>query len=118
MSLKLYEYKACGTCKKAKVYLDKNAIEYKIIPIRETPPNKTEIKKMIKYMDGNIKKLFNTSGVDYRSQNIKEKIVGMSEAQMIELLNSNGNLIKRPFLIGKDFGVTGFKEEIWDSILL
>lgn len=111
--LKIYQYKGCSTCKKALKFLDTNKIKYKNIPIRETPPSKTELKKMLKMMDGELKKLFNTSGQDYRALNIKEKISHMTDAEAIELLAGNGNLIKRPFLLATDWGVVGFKEDVW-----
>lgn len=113
MPLKIYEYKGCGTCKKALKFLDSKGVDYKKIPIRETPPTKAELKKMIKYMEGNIKKLFNTSGQDYRAMKIKEKIDDMTKDEAIDLLASNGNLIKRPFVLNSDWGVVGFKEDFW-----
>lgn len=110
-------YKGCGTCQKAKKYLEANGVDYKEIPIRDTPPSKAELKKMLGYMDGNIKKLFNTSGQDYKAENMKEVLPTLSDAQAIERLAANGNLVKRPFLIGKDFGTVGFKEDVWDELL-
>ena len=111
--LKVYEYKGCGTCKKALKFLEENAIEYKKIAIRETPPTKAELKKMLKSYGGEVKKLFNTSGQDYRAMNIKDKIGTMTETQAIELLSKNGNLVKRPFVVNGHFLTVGFKEDIW-----
>ena len=116
--LKVYEYKGCGTCKKALKFLDSHEISYKKIPIRETPPSSTEIKKMLKYLDGDMKKLFNTSGQDYRQMNIKDKLPKLSEKQVIDLLTKNGNLVKRPFVLAKDWGTVGFKEPVWEEQLL
>lgn len=113
MALKVYEYKGCGTCKKALKFLDSKGIDYKKIPIRETPPTKAELKKMFTYMEGNITKLFNTSGQDYRAMKIKDKINDMTKDEAIELLSSNGNLIKRPFVLNSDWGVVGFNEDFW-----
>ncbi len=117
MSLKFYEYKNCSTCRKAQKWLEKKGVDFKSIPIRETPPTKTELKKMLKFMDGDIKKLFNTSGQDYRAMNMKEKLPKLTEAKALELLSKNGNLVKRPFLLGKDLGTVGFKEETWKQLL-
>ena len=115
--LKIYMYKNCSTCQKAKKYLAANEIDYAEIPIRETPPTKAELKRMLKHMDGNIKKLFNTSGMDYKSENMKDVLPTLNDAQAVDRLNANGNLVKRPFLITKDFGTVGFKENVWDDLL-
>lgn len=112
MTIKIYEYKNCGTCKKALKFLDANKINYKKIAIRETPPSMTELKKMLQY-GVELKKLFNTSGVDYRSLNMKEKLPKMTQEEALKLLSGNGNLIKRPFVLGPDFGLVGFKEDDW-----
>jgi arsenate reductase len=115
--LKVYEYKNCGTCKKALKFLEAEGVDYKAIPIRETPPKKTELKKMLGYMDGQIKKLFNTSGQDYRAMGIKDKIADMTDKEAIDLLSQNGNLVKRPFVLGDNWGIVGFKEENWKEHL-
>ncbi len=117
MSYKFYQYKKCSTCKKAQKYLDSKKVIYKEISIRETPPSKAELKKMFKFMGGELKKLFNTSGMDYRSMNMKEKLPTLKTEEALDLLSKNGNLIKRPFLIGKNFGVVGFKEDIYKENL-
>lgn len=116
MTLKIYEYNRCGTCRKACKYLDEKGIAYEKIPVREQPPAIEELRTMLGYMDNNIKKLFNTSSKDYREQGIKDKLAEMTNEQAFELLNSQGNLIKRPFVLGDDCGVVGFKEEIWDKL--
>jgi len=113
--IKLYSYKNCGTCRKALKFLESKSIEYKEIAIRETPPSKTELKAMLKEL-GELKKLFNTSGQDYRSMSLKDKLPTMSESQAIELLSSNGNLVKRPFVYSKDKKTVGFKEDKWNEI--
>lgn len=114
-TLKIYEYKNCGTCKKALKFLEEKKINYKKIPIRENPPSLEELKLMLKHVNGNIRKLFNTSGQDYKALNMKEKINQLSEPELLKLLASNGNLVKRPFVIGKDFGLVGFDVEVWRS---
>ena len=113
MPNKVYEYNGCSTCRKALKWLEQNEANYKVIPIRETPPNKTELRRMLKYYGGNIRKLFNTSGADYKKLNLKDNLPKLSEAQLIDMLNTNGNLVKRPFVINKEGGRVGFKEEEW-----
>jgi arsenate reductase len=115
MSLKVYEYKSCSTCRNAKKYLLEKEISFSAIPIRETPPSIPELQFMLK-QTGNIKRLLNTSGVDYRKLNLKDKIKTMSEDEIISLLNTNGNLIKRPFVLNESTGTTGFKEDEWNQI--
>ncbi len=117
MSLKVFEYKNCSTCKKALRFLDVNKINYKAIPIVDKPPTIGDLKKMLGFLkknEGSIKNLFNTSGVQYRELKIADKLkAGMSEEVSIKLLSGNGKLIKRPFVLGDDFGMVGFKEDNW-----
>ena len=115
--LKVYEDKGCGTCRKALKWLEAKGIQYEKIPIREQPPSKTELKRMLKIYEGNLRRLFNTSGGDYKELNLKDKLPALSEAQAINLLAGNGNLIKRPFVLMKNGGVVGFKEEEWAALL-
>ena len=113
--VKIYTYKRCGTCRKALKYLVDKGIEYRDIPIRETPPRKTELKTMLKHLDGRRNLLFNTSGTDYRELKIKDQLAGMTDEDAITLLNGNGNLVKRPFLLSTEGGLVGFKEDQWDA---
>jgi len=115
--LKIYEYKGCGTCRKALKWLEARKIQYDKIPIREQPPSKTELKRMLRIYEGNLRRLFNTSGGDYKEFNLKDKLSSLTEAQAIDLLAGNGNLIKRPFVLTKKGGVIGFKEEEWAKLL-
>lgn len=116
MKFKMYEYARCSTCRKAQKYLDAKGVDYTLVPIRETPPTRAELKKMLA-ITGNIKKLFNTSGQDYRALGIKDKLSGMSDAQALDLLASNGNLIKRPFILKGENGAVGFNREEWDRLV-
>ena len=86
--------------------------------IRETPPTTAELKTALKLLGGDIRKLFNSSGMDYRALGMKDKLPAMSEDDAIELLSQNGNLVKRPFLIGNGVALVGFKPEIWRETLL
>ena len=118
MNIKLYAYRNCDTCRKARKYLDRKGIEYQLIPIREQSPTKSELKTMLANYDGNIRKLFNTSGGDYKILNMKEKLSNMTDAEATDLLSKNGNLIKRPFAIKGKTGVVGFRESTWDDLFL
>ena len=115
MTLKIYEYKGCGTCRKALKWLEAKGIEFERIAIRETPPSKAELKRMLKAYEGNLRALFNTSGGDYRALNMKEKLPSLSKAEAIDLLAGNGNLVKRPFVMMKADGVVGFNEAEWET---
>jgi len=116
MGLKLYTYKNCGTCKKAVKWLDARKIDYTEVPIRESPPTLPELRKMHKALGGEIRKLFNTSGTDYKQLNLRELLPGMSDDEALGLLATNGNLVKRPFVLGKDCATVGFKEETWAEL--
>ena len=118
MTLKVYAYKNCDTCRKAKKFFEANTIDHEIIPIREKPPTKPELKMMLACYKGNIRKLFNTSGGDYKSMNMKEKLPNMTNNQAIDLLSQNGNLIKRPFAISGKTGTVGFNEAAWSDFFL
>lgn len=116
MGLKIYTYKNCGTCRKAVKWLDAQGVEFKEVPIRETPPSMAELKRMLKTFDGDIKKLFNTSGMDYKQLNLREMLPGMTNAEALALLAANGNLVKRPFVLGKEHATVGFKEDTWAQL--
>lgn len=119
--MKVFEYKACSTCQKALKYLDKKNVTYERIPIVEHPPSVSELKQMLKYLEaegGTFKNLFNTSGLQYRELKISDKLkAGMTAEEAIKLLSQNGKLIKRPFLLTKNNGTVGFKEEIWKKLI-
>ena len=115
--VKVYEYSKCSTCRKALTFLDRHEVAYEKVPIVETPPTKAELKKMLALQGGNLKKLFNTSGEVYRSMKVGEKLPSMSESEALDLLASNGKLIKRPFALAEDKGVVGFNEEEWKKLI-
>ena len=114
--IKVYIYAKCSTCRNAIQWLEENGIPHESHPIRDTPPSIKELKHALKHL-GELKKLFNTSGMDYRAMNMKEKLPSLSEAEALKLLNSNGNLVKRPLVIGKDFALAGFKADAWKKTL-
>lgn len=117
MTIKVYHHKKCTTCKKALKFLEDNNIEYKSVVITEQAPSIKELKQALKSLN-NMRKLFNTSGMEYRSRNLKEKIPTMNENEALEILNGNGMLVKRPFLITNDTVLVGFKETEWEETLL
>ncbi|MCF6311189.1 MAG: Spx/MgsR family RNA polymerase-binding regulatory protein [Verrucomicrobiales bacterium] len=114
--MKLYIYKNCGTCRKAVKYLKAKGLEVETLPIREQPPSKAELKRMLGIYDGEMRRLFNTSGQDYRALDMKSRLPEMGVDEAIKLLSENGNLIKRPFLLTEGSGLVGFKENEWDSL--
>ena len=117
MRVRIYEYSKCSTCRKALKFLDNSNVAYEKVPIVETPPTKAELKKMLALQGGNLKKLFNTSGEVYRTMKIGEKLASMPESEALELLASNGKLIKRPFALAGDKGLVGFNEDEWKKLI-
>lgn len=115
--MKLYTYAKCDTCRKAVKWLQARGHSFTEIPIRDQPPSKSDLRRMLAVYQGDLKRLFNTSGGDYRELKLGEKLPTMSEAEAIDLLASNGNLVKRPFLLTDQGGLVGFKEAEWESLL-
>jgi arsenate reductase len=111
--MKVYAYANCDSCRKALKHLEKSKRDFEVLPIRETPPSKAELKSMLKIYDGEIGKLFNTSGKDYRDMKLGVKLKAMSEDKALDLLSKNGNLVKRPFVLAGNTGMVGFRLEEW-----
>lgn len=111
------EYPKCSTCKNAKKWLIQNNIEFDDRNIVENTPTKEELEKWIKQSKKEIKKFFNTSGLKYKELNLKEKLPNMTDKEKIELLSSDGMLIKRPLLITDKEILVGFKEKEWEEVL-
>lgn len=114
MKPKVYEYEGCSTCRKALKFLDAKRVAYERVPIVETPPSKAELKEMLARA-GDVRKLFNTSGLLYREMKIGARLPSMSEDEALTLLSRHGKLVKRPFVLLKDRGLLGFKEEEWKA---
>lgn len=110
-------YEKCSTCKKAKKWLEANGIESSVRPIKEQNPSKEELKTWHQMSGQPLKKFFNTSGNLYKEMKLKDKLPGMSEEEQYELLATDGMLVKRPLVIGKDFVLIGFKEAEWNEKL-
>lgn len=117
--LKVYDYAKCSTCVKALKFLDGKKVKYDKLPIVEKAPTQKELKEMLaalKERGGSIRNLFNTSGVMYKEMKLSEKLPSMSEAEALKLLSENGKLVKRPFVIGEDTHLVGFKEDEWKKV--
>lgn len=112
------EYPKCSTCKKAKKWLEDNNIKIKDRHIVEETPTKEELSKWIKMSSLDIKKFFNTSGLIYKSMDLKNKLDNMTFDEKLDLLSSNGMLIKRPLLISDKYILVGFKQSEWEEKLL
>ncbi|MEO6993275.1 MAG: arsenate reductase family protein [Lacunisphaera sp.] len=111
----VYTYRNCDTCRKAVKWLGHRGIEFAERPIRETPPTPAELRTMLAALKGERRRLFNTSGTDYRALKLGDKIPAMSDAEAFQLLSQNGNLVKRPFLLGPKIGLVGFHEQEWSA---
>jgi arsenate reductase len=114
---RVHVYAGCDTCRKALKFLDQHGVAYDLVPIREQPPTKKELKTMLTALGGELRRLFNTSGQDYKALNMKERLTKLSIDEALELLASNGNLVKRPFLLTPNGGVIGFKPDAWKQLL-
>ena len=115
--LRVYAYSGCSTCRNALKFLTKHKISHEVLPIRETPPKPAELRQMLKHMGGEIRKLFNTSGLDYKAMGLKDRLPSMSTDDAIALLSTHGNLVKRPFVLGEGVGLVGFKPDQWSAEL-
>lgn len=113
--LKFICYPKCTTCQKAKKWLDDNKIEYELRDIKLDNPTFEELNEWYKKSGLPLKKFFNTSGLLYKSLDLKNKMTGMSEKEMLKLLSTDGMLVKRPLLVGEDFVLVGFKEAEWKN---
>lgn len=116
MNTKVYLYEKCGTCQKAIKWLDGRGVVYQNVPIKETPPTRAEFERMLRVYDGNLRSLFNTSGLEYKRLNLKDRLPTLSQTEALELLSSNGMLVKRPFLLTDQGGAAGFKEDEWAKL--
>ena len=115
--IKFICYPKCTTCQKAKKWLDDNKIEYTFRDIKEYSPSLEELTAWYKMSGLPLKKFFNTSGLLYKSMELKTKLPTMSEDEQLELLATDGMLVKRPLMIGDGFVLVGFKEREWSEKL-
>ena len=117
MSYLFLEYPKCSTCQKAKAWLDSHNIVYEDRHIVENRPTAIELKEWIKRSGQPLKRIYNTCALLYNSLVLKEKLPVMSEDDQIALLATNGMLVKRPLVVGENFVLTGFKPDMWASVL-
>ena len=110
-------YPKCSTCQKAKKWLDAQKIEYTERNIVDVNPTCGELKEWYSKSGFPLKKFFNTSGLIYKSMNLKEKLPSMTEEEQLRLLASDGMLVKRPLLVLEDAVLTGFRESEWQKLL-
>lgn len=116
MSFLFIEYPKCSTCQKAKKWLTENNIDFTDRNIVEQNPTVEKLSTWFKQSGLPLKRFFNTSGMLYKEQNLKDKLPTMSEEEQLELLASNGMLVKRPLLIGEDIILIGFRQDDWEKL--
>ncbi len=109
-------YPKCTTCQKAKAFLDESGLEYTMRDIKTDNPTYDELKAWLAFSGLPLKKLFNTSGLQYKALNLKEKLPAMSKEDCLRLLATDGMLVKRPLLIDGQRVLVGFKREEWASL--
>lgn len=110
-------YPKCGTCQKARKFMEENNISYEERHIKDQNPTREELRQWQQQSGLPMKKFFNTSGLQYKALGLAQKLPGMSEEEMLALLSSDGMLVKRPVLIGGDRVFVGFKEAEWEKLL-
>lgn len=115
--MKFICYPKCSTCQKARKWLDENGIAYELRDIKTENPTYEELTAWHALSGLPLKKLFNTSGLLYKSLNLKEKLPEMSEDEQLKLLTTDGMLVKRPLLVANDFVLVGFKASEWEARL-
>jgi len=115
--MKFICYPKCSTCKKAQQWLDDNKLSYEVRDIKKDNPTKDELKAWYEKSGQPLKKFFNTSGLQYKALGLKDKLPSMSEEEQLELLASDGMLVKRPLLVTESTILIGFKEPEWKEKL-
>ncbi|MDE6500617.1 MAG: arsenate reductase family protein [Ruminococcus sp.] len=110
-------YPKCTTCKKAQKWLDDNGFEYELRNIKENNPTYEELKEWYNKSGLPLKKFFNTSGLLYKSMNLKDKLSEMDEDEQLRLLATDGMLVKRPIVVTDNSIFVGFREKEWEDIL-
>ena len=111
------EYPPCSTCKKAKAWLEEQGVTYTARHIKEENPTYEELKLWYQRSGLPLKKFFNTSGLLYKSMNLKEKLPSMTEEEQLRLLASDGMLVNHPLVVLEDAALTGFRESEWQKLL-
>lgn len=111
----VFVYARCSTCRAASQWLRERRVAFVERAIIDTPPTLAELRRMLGFLRGNLRRLFNTSGLEYRAQGLATKLPTLGEADALALLAANGRLVKRPFVLGADFGLVGFDEAAWSA---
>ena len=106
-------YDRCTTCQKARKWLEEKGVSYAVRPIKEENPTKEEILRWQALSGLPMRRFFNTSGLKYKELGLKEKLPGMTDEEMADLLATDGMLVKRPLLVGEDYVLVGFREKEW-----
>lgn len=114
--LTIYVYEKCGTCRKALAWLKEQGLPFATVPIRERPPSPQELGLALETM-GQVRRLLNTSSQDYRDLGLKDRLDALPQEELFALLQGNGNLVKRPFVVTKTAAFAGFKPEEWATRL-
>lgn len=115
--LKFICYPKCTTCQRARKWLEENEVAYDLRDIKEESPTAEELERWYRMSGLPLRKFFNTSGLLYKSMELKTKLPTMTEAEMLALLATDGMLVKRPLVIGDDFVLLGFREAEWEEKL-
>ncbi|PPA70113.1 arsenate reductase family protein [Jeotgalibacillus proteolyticus] len=115
MAITYYTYPKCGTCRKAKKWLDQEGVPYDEVNLTEAPPSASELKSLYEKSGLDIKKFFNTSGMKYRELGLKDRLSSMSDDEKLEMLASDGMLIKRPLTTDGETVTVGFKESEFEE---
>jgi arsenate reductase len=115
--LKIYTLSNCDSCRAAKKWLRARNRPFKEVAIRETPPTTAELNATLAANGGELRRLFNTAGREYREHKLAEKLPALTVAAALELLAGNGNLVKRPLLVGDGVALVGFDEKRWLAAL-
>lgn len=116
-SVRVYTYRNCETCRRANRFLKQAGLSFDEIPIRERPPNRAELMRALRAHTGVLRSLFNSSGRDFRELGLGARLPSLSEDEALDLLEKNGNLVKRPFLVTSRSAWAGFREEEWRRLL-
>lgn len=111
------QYPKCGTCRKAAKWLEVNGVEVTSRHIVEENPQQEELAEWIEKSGLPVSRFFNTSGMIYREKNLKEKVKSATKEELLEILSSNGMVVKRPIVVGDDFVLVGFNEKEWKEKL-
>ena len=106
-------YPKCSTCKKAQAWLDAKGLTYELRDNKDDKPSREELVEWYRKSGLPLKRFFNTSGLQYKALGLKDKLPAMSEEEQLDLLATDGMLVKRPLAIGDDFVLVGFKEAEW-----